>query len=180
MLDWLFDKLKKILIYMLSLLWINMACMLGMIGSVENAPGIIEILLSILLLIVSIVILIKAEPAISVVFSTIAAIVMRIVFHGFDIEKIKSFFVGLEEPLMELVFAAVFGWLIFSAWSRHCEESDEREERKREAHRRGEACCPKCGSVSIQYYPLGIPYDDCGRVRYFSDKYHCNDCGYRL
>ena len=56
-------------------------------------------------------------------------------------------------------------------------ESDARNERKRNAQKRGEACCPRCGSVSIQYYSLGIPYEEYGEIKHLSNKYHCNNCG---
>lgn len=77
-------------------------------------------------------------------------------------------------------------WGIFSWMHNREEESNKRETRKREAHERGEACCPYCGSTSIQYYPLGVPYerdyyDEDGKERttigHYAEKYHCNNCG---
>ncbi len=179
------DKLKRFLINMMCFLWITMACLIVTLGSVESEPDIIKCLLAILLWIVSLVILIKISPVVSVVLSTVAVIVIKVVIDGIDAEQYKTVLESLAEPIGQILVMVFVVWGIFSLMHNREEESNKRETRKREAHERGEACCPYCGSTSIQYYPLGIPYessyyDEDGKertvIRHYAYDYHCNKC----
>ena len=179
------DKLKRFLINMMCFLWITMACLIVTLGFVENEPDIIKCLLAILLWIVSLVILIKISPVVSVVLNTVAVIVIKVVIDGVDAEQYKTALESLAEPIGQILVMVFVVWGIFSLMHNREEESNKRETRKRDARERGEACCPRCGSTSIQYYPLGVPYesryyDENGkertRIGHYAEKYHCNKC----
>lgn len=179
------NKLKNFLIKLMCFWWITMVWLIAALGPLENEPDVIKCLLAVLLWIVSLVILIKISPVVSVVLSTIAVIVIKVVIDGVDVAQYETALIDLAEPIGQMLVIAFVGWCIFSFMHNSEEESKRRETRKREAHERGEACCPSCGSTSIQYYPLGVPYesryyDENGkertRIGHYGAKYHCNKC----
>ena len=90
-----------------------------------------------------------------------------------------GFWESIELPLGTLLITGMLIKLFLGAIDEWEDESNARNERKKNAKKRGEAYCPWCGSVSIQYYPLGIPYQDYvgSPIQRLNQKYHCNNCG---
>lgn len=181
------DKLKRFIINMMCFIWMSGMCMIASMGSIEDEATVASGLISIAVWILSLIILIKISPVVSAVVSTIAAIVVNIVAHGVNTEQYQSLLESLAEPIGQIIAVVLFIWIIFSLIGSHKEEEDARETRKKKARERGEAHCPNCGSISIQYYPLGVPfesryYDEDGIERtgigHYAYKYHCNNCGH--
>lgn len=167
-------KLKNGFIGFICVLWVTEVWLIATMNHSDMGGAEINGFLAFILWGISIYLIVKVNAIWTAIGSTVILFVIRIVRFGVNVEKLQ----GLEEPLMALVVLLVLGKLFFSALDKMGEESEAKQKRIKDAKKRGEACCPWCGSVSIQYYALGIPYsDDRGNVLHSNDKYHCNNCG---
>lgn len=111
----------------------------------------------------------KGHPLIPAVASLVIVAGLKISVNGYDSNKAEALIV----PLVFLILL-----LALFKWFENIEKEDEiRNERIRNNRKSGIACCPKCGSTSIQYYATGIPYMSGGKILYFTrNNYHCNNC----
>ena len=124
--------------------------------------------------ILSVYLIIKGKAIIATV-GTIAILLAIIIPNG-GIKFNSTDWDGLEEVAVTIIGICIGGKILFKMFDSHQEAYEEIGERQEEARKKGLACCPYCGSTSIQYYPLGVPYEDLGEVRHSSSHYHCNNC----
>lgn len=110
--------------------------------------------------------------------SAVILVAVRIAKFGVGISYAEAMN-KLEGPIMGATLFLVFGKLLLGTLKEVDDEAQARQIRKKNAKIRGEACCPWCGSTSIQYYALGIPYQEYSDspIRRLNKKYHCNNCG---
>lgn len=144
------------------------------LAAVDHSAGGVEIngFLAFLLWMVAVFAMIKTKPIIPAIVSTIVVIVVSSVKYGININ-----WDGLEEPIGTMLLLIIL-WKWFSGALDNMEnESNAREQRKRDANSKGEACCPWCGSTSIQYYALGIPYEHYDEIYRKREKHVCLHCG---
>jgi hypothetical protein len=167
-------KLKNGFIGFMCVLWVTAIWLIATMDYSDSGGAELNGFLAFILWIVSICLIVKVNALVSAVGSTVIVFIIRIARFGVDVGKLEAF----EEAIGALVVCWVLVKLFFSFFDKAIEESEAKERRKKNAKDRGEACCPRCGSVSIQYYALGIPYDYDGLIRHKHDKYHCNSCGY--
>ena len=111
----------------------------------------------------------KGHPLIPAVASLAIVTGMKLSTNGYDRNKAEALIVPF---VFLLLLLALFKWF------ESMEKEDEiRNERIRNNRKSGIACCPRCGSSSIQYYATGIPYMSGGKILYFTrNNYHCNNC----
>lgn len=166
-------KIKNVIINVFCFLWITMVCLIAAMPKDGGGTG-INGFLAFGLWILCIFIMTKIRPWIVALVSTL--IVVGIQIANSEITW-AGFIKEIEMPIGTLVMVLILGKLFLGEIKAWETESDARNERKRNAQKRGEACCPRCGSVSIQYYSLGIPYEEYGEIKHLSNKYHCNNCG---
>lgn len=169
-------KLKNGFIGFFCVLWVSMV---WLIATMEQSGGGAELngILAFILWIVSIFFIFKVNSIASAIGSSLILIIIRIVRFGVDFSNFE-----ISDELGRVIGIAVmclvFGKLFFRFLDDLAKESDAREKRIKDAKNRGEACCPWCGSVSIQYYAMGIPYEGFGdSIERSHNKYHCNNCG---
>lgn len=166
-------KLKNGFIGFMCILWVTDVWIISIMDHSEFGGAELNGFLAFVLWIVSIYLIVKVNAIMSAVGSTVILFIIRAVRFGVDVRKLE----GLGQPIAVLVVCWVLGKLLFSSWDKAAEESEAKQRRIKNAKDRGEACCPWCGSVSIQYYALGIPYEDYGSIRHSNYNYHCNSCG---
>lgn len=133
-----------------------------------------------LIWVVCVFLIVKGHPIIASIGSFAFYIGAHMMKFGED--KVVSDFNSAVAGVIVLGIFAFFGLGMFKKWE---QESNDREERKEHARKSGKACCPYCGRTSIQYYALGIPYEDSWDDRindwtigYSSDHYKCLGCGH--
>lgn len=168
-------KIKNIIIKLFCFWWISLICLMGVAPKDDAGAGMNGFLVF-GLWILCIFIMIKIRP-------WIAALISTLVVVGVEIANSEITWAGflnkIEMPLGVVIMALILGKLFLGTVKEWEDESDARAERKKNAQKRGEAYCPWCGSVSIQYYPLGIPYQEYEDypIQRSNHKYHCNNCG---
>lgn len=168
-------KIKNIIVKIFCFLWITLMCIIGVAPEDDAGAGMNGFLVF-GLWIVCVFIMVKIRPWIAALISTLVVTWAGIANSGMTWGE---FLEKIEMPLGTMIIILVLAKLLFGTAKEWEDESNARVERKRNAKKRGEACCPWCGSVSIQYYPLGIPYRqyDDYPIERSNHKYHCNNCG---
>lgn len=170
-------KIKNVLIGLFCFFMVSMVWMMAATDFKNDGTGMNKFL-AFGLWALSVFFIIKGKAVIITIISTVGVII----FQG-DI-----FFDGLaslgDDFWSAIVSIIVVGVICFKLMKSHDQEVEEINERKENARKSGQACCPWCGSVSIQYYPLGVPFEDYDEdgniiIRRFNDHYHCNGCGRR-
>lgn len=180
-------KIKNVVIGFFCFLIVSVSWLSAPLGFEEGGANMNK-MLAFGLWILSVYLIIKGKAIIATV-GTIAILLAIIIPNG----GIKFNSASMEwEGLWEIV-ATIFGIFIvgkfiadwFDSSRKASEEIGERQEN---ARKKGMAYCPECGSTSIQYYPLGVPYkdteynefrDEVVEVVKYDDTvhYHCNNCG---
>lgn len=170
-------KIKDGIIKVFSFLWISAMCLIG-VAPVDDAGAGMNGFLVLGLWILCIFIMIKIKPWIAVAGSSLVVSAVAIDNHNSGMTW-ADFLEKIEIPLGTVIIVLVLAKLIFGSVKEWEDESDAIVERKKDAKKKGKACCPWCGSVSIQYYPLGIPYQRYADypIERSNHKYHCNRCG---
>lgn len=126
--------------------------------------------------------IIKKHPIISDIIGAIIVVVIEMrkgampSGAGFSFSMTPKTWEGIEAVLAPILLYGILALLAYSAFKQWEKGREEVDRRKKNAKERGVAYCPKCGSTSFDYFPLGIPYDDNGKVRHMSAKYHCRNC----
>lgn len=168
-------KIKNVVIKIFCFLWVSSVCSIGAIPKEEAGVG-MNGFLAFGLWVLCIFITIKIKPWIAASISTVVVTVVGIANSEITW---AGFWKSIELPLGTLLITGMLIKLFLGAIDEWEDESNARNERKKNAQKRGEAYCPWCGSVSIQYYPLGIPYQDYvdSPIQRLNQKYHCNNCG---
>lgn len=167
-------KLKNGFIGLMCIVWVTLVWLIAPMDYSDLGGAELNGFLAFILWIVSMYLIIKVNAIIPAVGSTVILLIIRISKFGISDENFER----IAEPIMVLIVFFVVGKLFLDSIDKIGDEAEERQRRKKNARDRGEACCPWCGSVSIQYYALGIPYkDDYGSIRHSYKKYHCNNCG---
>lgn len=150
-------KMKNVIIKVLCFLWITMISLTAAVPKDGGGIG-INGFLAFGLWILCIFIMTKIRPWIVALVSTLIVVGIQIANNEITwAEFIKE----MGTPIGVLVIILIILKLL-DAWEA---EAVVRSERIRNAQKRGEAHCPKCGSTSIQYYPT-------------NQEYHCNFCGH--
>lgn len=130
--------------------------------------------------ILSVFLIVKGKAIVATVGSI--AIFFAIVIPNGGVKFNNANWDGLVEIVVGFIGILAVGKIFINMLDSHEKTYEEIGERKEDARKKGLACCPYCGSTSIQYYPLGVPYKDydCIRdvevVRHYSSHYHCNNC----
>lgn len=168
-----FEKLKKIFVGFMSFLVVSLMASYSIMP--KEAGGIeLNGLIALLLWIVFIFLIVKGHPFISGLFSVATYIALKIFKFGIESENADALIVLFGRAA---IFVFIM-YLLFKWFSDSAKASEEKNKRIRENRKAGKAYCDRCGSTSLQYYSMGIPYRDFdGRIRYSSQKYHCNNCG---
>lgn len=166
-------KIKNGFIGFMCVLWVTGVWLIAAMDHSEFGGAELNGFLAFLLWIVSICLIVKVNAIMSAVGSTVILFIIRMVRFGADIGRLEE----LEQPISILLVCLVLGKLFFSSLDKAEKESESKRKRIKDAEARGEACCPWCGSVSIQYYALGIPYEEYDSIRHKYAQYHCNSCG---
>lgn len=166
-------KLKNGFIGFMCVLWVTEVWLISTMSHSDLGGTELNGFLAFILWIVSIYLIMRGKAITSAVGSTVILFIIRIAKFGVDTGALEK----LKEPIVILGACLVLGKLFWGAIKNAEDEAEAKRKRKKNAKDRGEVCCSRCGSVSVQYYALGIPYKGYASTYRSNKHYHCNNCG---
>lgn len=138
--------------------------------------------------ILSVFLIVKGKAIVATVGSIVIFFAIVIPNGGVKFNSNGMNWDGLIEFAATIIGIYVVWKLIINISESNQKYYEEIGERQENARKKGLAYCPSCGSTSVQYYPLGVPYkdteysevrDDLVEVVKYDNTvhYHCNNCG---
>lgn len=176
-------KIKNVLVGIFCFSLVS-AAWLSAPMSIEEGGANINRFLAFGLWVLSVFLIVKGKAIIATIGSTVIVVAMMIHNGG-----VKANFSNIDwYPLWEFIAAVIVlffvGKIIVGLFEGYQQNLNEIAERRENAKKNGQVCCPHCASVSIQYYPLGIPHKEYDAnlereviMRDGYPIYHCNKCG---